>query len=156
MVSASIRVTSTSRLRGRCAPCSWRAHHAELRLTAVRVVATATAAWVDALAGTTTMVRNARKTVPGLRVLQKYAVRYGGDVNHRMGLDDAALIKDNHIAATESVAAALDAVHRHAPEVECDRLDQVAEAIKAGEQLVLLDGTPAVAATGVDFAASGH
>ncbi|WP_337905209.1 hypothetical protein [Cutibacterium avidum] len=119
-------------------------------------MATATAAWVDALAGTTTMVRNARKTVPGLRVLQKYAVRYGGDVNHRMGLDDAALIKDNHIAATESVAAALDAVHRHAPEVECDRLDQVAEAIKAGEQLVLLDGTPAVAATGVDFAASGH
>lgn len=152
-------------------------------------VATATAAWVDALAGSPTKVRDTRKTVPGLRVLQKYAVRCGGGVNHRMGLGDAALVKDNHIAAAGSVAAALAAVHRHAPEVdcevECDRLDQVSEAIEAGAQLVLLDNmspdlmaqavalarpagvrteasgglrlddAPAVAATGVDFVAVG-
>lgn len=106
-------------------------------------VATATAAWADALAGTPTKVRDTRKTVPGLRVLQKYAVRCGGGVNHRMGLGDAALIKDNHIAAAGSVAAAYAAVRRHAPdlavEVECDTLAQVAEAIAAGAGLLLLD-----------------
>ncbi|MPM42275.1 Nicotinate-nucleotide pyrophosphorylase [carboxylating] [bioreactor metagenome] len=106
-------------------------------------VATATAAWADALAATSTRVRDTRKTVPGLRVLQKYAVRCGGGVNHRMGLGDAALIKDNHIAAAGSVAAAYAAVRRHAPgisgEVECDTLAQVAEAIEAGADLLLLD-----------------
>jgi nicotinate-nucleotide pyrophosphorylase (carboxylating) len=106
-------------------------------------VATATAAWADALAGSETRVRDTRKTVPGLRVLQKYAVRCGGGVNHRMGLGDAALIKDNHIAAAGSVAAALAAVRAHAPgvtcEVECDTLDQVREAVAAGARLVLLD-----------------
>lgn len=106
-------------------------------------VATGTAAWADALAGTPTRVRDTRKTVPGLRVLQKYAVRCGGGVNHRMGLGDAALIKDNHIAAAGSVAAAYAAVRRHAPgltvEVECDTLTQVAEAIEAGADLLLLD-----------------
>ncbi|MFP5416328.1 MAG: carboxylating nicotinate-nucleotide diphosphorylase [Actinomycetes bacterium] len=106
-------------------------------------VATATAAWVDALAGTGTRVRDTRKTVPGLRVLQKYAVRCGGGLNHRMGLGDAALIKDNHVAAAGSVAAAFRAVREQAPdvdvEVECDTLEQVAEAIEAGAQLVLLD-----------------
>ncbi|QGF24177.1 carboxylating nicotinate-nucleotide diphosphorylase [Raineyella fluvialis] len=106
-------------------------------------VATATAAWADALAGTPTRVRDTRKTVPGLRVLQKYAVRCGGGVNHRMGLGDAALIKDNHIAAAGSVAAAFESVRRHAPqvaiEVECDTLDQVAQAIEVGADLLLLD-----------------
>lgn len=106
-------------------------------------VATGTAAWADALAGTGTLVRDTRKTVPGLRVLQKYAVRCGGGVNHRMGLGDAALIKDNHVAAAGSVAAAFAAVRAQAPgievEVECDTLAQVAEAIDAGAQLVLLD-----------------
>lgn len=106
-------------------------------------VATATAAWADALAGTGTRVRDTRKTVPGLRVLQKYAVRCGGGVNHRMGLGDAALIKDNHVAAAGSVAAAFRAVRAYAPdvavEVECDTLAQVAEAIEAGAGLVLLD-----------------
>lgn len=106
-------------------------------------VATATAAWADALQGTRCRVRDTRKTVPMLRVLQKYAVRCGGGVNHRMGLGDAALVKDNHIAAAGSVAAALDAVRAHAPEVECevecDTLDQVREAVEAGAQLVLLD-----------------
>lgn len=106
-------------------------------------VATATSAWVDALAGSGTQVRDTRKTVPGLRVLQKYAVRCGGGINHRMGLGDAALIKDNHVAAAGSVAAAFRAVRERAPEVpvelEVDRLDQVAEAIKVGADLVLLD-----------------
>ncbi|MEE8867927.1 MAG: carboxylating nicotinate-nucleotide diphosphorylase [Acidipropionibacterium acidipropionici] len=118
-------------------------------------VATATAAWADALStadgpsGSPTRVRDTRKTVPGLRVLQKYAVRCGGGVNHRMGLGDAALIKDNHIAAAGSVAAALAAVRAHAPdvpcEVECDTLDQVRQALTAGAHLVLLDNmAPAV------------
>lgn len=106
-------------------------------------VASATAAWADALAGTATSVRDTRKTVPGLRVLQKYAVRCGGGVNHRMGLGDAALIKDNHVAAAGSVAAAYQAVRAHAPtidvEVECDTVAQVAEAVAAGASLVLLD-----------------
>ncbi len=106
-------------------------------------VATATAAWTDALAGTDTRVRDTRKTVPGLRILQKYAVRCGGGVNHRMGLGDAALIKDNHVAAAGSVTAAFRAVRAHAPqvdvEVECDTLEQVAEAIEVGTDLVLLD-----------------
>ncbi|WOP17580.1 carboxylating nicotinate-nucleotide diphosphorylase [Raineyella sp. LH-20] len=120
-------------------------------------VATATAAWADALAGTPTRVRDTRKTVPGLRVLQKYAVRCGGGVNHRMGLGDAALIKDNHVAAAGSVAAAYAAVRRHAPqiavEVECDTLAQVAEAIEAGAQLVLLDNMDAeTARAAVDLA----
>ena len=106
-------------------------------------VATATAAWVDALGDSGVRVRDTRKTVPGLRVLQKYAVRCGGGVNHRMGLGDAALIKDNHVAAAGSITAALEAVRTHAPgvtcEVECDTLDQVREAVAAGAQLVLLD-----------------
>lgn len=106
-------------------------------------VATATADWVAVLEGTGARVRDTRKTVPGLRVLQKYAVRCGGGVNHRMGLGDAALIKDNHVAAAGSVTAALAAVREHAPhvavEVECDTLDQVGEAITAGAELILLD-----------------
>lgn len=106
-------------------------------------VATATAQWVDALTGTGTRVRDTRKTVPGLRVLQKYAVRCGGGVNHRMGLGDAALIKDNHVAAAGSVSAAFAAVRERAPqvavEVEVDDVDQLADAIAAGADLVLLD-----------------
>lgn len=106
-------------------------------------VATATAAWVRVLVGTTARVRDTRKTVPGLRVLQKYAVRCGGGVNHRMGLGDAALIKDNHVQAAGSVSAALQAVRAQAPEVpvevECDTLAQVREAVDAGAQLILLD-----------------
>lgn len=106
-------------------------------------VATATAAWVDAVTGTGARIRDTRKTVPGLRALQKYAVVGGGGVNHRMALGDAALIKDNHVAAAGSVAAAFRAVRELAPEVpvevECDTLDQVREAVEAGAELVLLD-----------------
>lgn len=120
-------------------------------------VATATAAWVDALRGTDCAVRDTRKTVPGLRVLQKYAVRCGGGVNHRMGLGDAALIKDNHVLAAGSVTAAFQAVRRQAPEVpvevECDTLDQVREAVDAGASLILLDNmTPDAARAAVAIA----
>jgi nicotinate-nucleotide pyrophosphorylase (carboxylating) len=106
-------------------------------------VATLTARWVDAVAGTAAQVRDTRKTVPGLRALQKHAVRCGGGVNHRMGLGDAALVKDNHVAAAGGVRQAYDAVRRHAPdiavEVECDTLEQVRQAVDAGARLVLLD-----------------
>jgi nicotinate-nucleotide pyrophosphorylase (carboxylating) len=106
-------------------------------------VATATRAWVDAVAGTEARIRDTRKTLPGLRLLEKYAVRCGGGVNHRLGLGDAVLIKDNHVAAAGSVGAALAAARRHAPdlpcEVEVDTLDQLDEVLALGAELVLLD-----------------
>ncbi|MYW94998.1 carboxylating nicotinate-nucleotide diphosphorylase [Amycolatopsis rubida] len=106
-------------------------------------VATATAAWVSAIEGTGAAVRDSRKTTPGLRLLQKYAVRCGGGVNHRMGLGDAVLIKDNHVVAAGSVTAALAAAREHAPrlacEVEVDDLAQLDEALTAGADEVLLD-----------------
>jgi nicotinate-nucleotide pyrophosphorylase (carboxylating) len=112
-------------------------------LTHLSGVATATRAWADALDGTGCAVRDTRKTIPGLRPLQKYAVRCGGGLNHRMGLGDAALIKDNHVAAAGGVAQAIKAVRAAAPdlplEVECDDLDQVREALEAGAELILLD-----------------
>ena len=106
-------------------------------------VASLTRRWVDAVAGTGAAIRDTRKTTPGLRSLEKYAVRCGGGVNHRMALGDAALVKDNHVAAAGGIAAAVAAVRSHAPEipleVECDTLDQVREAIDGGVELVLLD-----------------
>ncbi|SDD95241.1 carboxylating nicotinate-nucleotide diphosphorylase [Rhodococcus tukisamuensis] len=106
-------------------------------------IATATAAWVDEVAGTDCQIRDSRKTLPGLRSLQKYAVRMGGGVNHRMGLGDAALIKDNHVAAAGSVVAALRAVRAAAPDIECevevDSLAQLDEVLAEGVDLVLLD-----------------
>jgi nicotinate-nucleotide pyrophosphorylase (carboxylating) len=106
-------------------------------------VATATAAWVDAVAGTRAQIRDTRKTLPGLRLLEKYAVRCGGGVNHRLGLGDAVLIKDNHVAAAGSVGAALEAARAAAPdlpyEVEVDTLDQLDEVLRLGAELVLLD-----------------
>ena len=109
-------------------------------------IATATAAWVDAVKGTKAKIRDTRKTLPGLRALQKYAVRVGGGVNHRMGLGDAALIKDNHVAAAGSVVDALRAVRAAAPdlpcEVEVDTLEQLDEVLGEDVQLVLLDNFP--------------
>ncbi len=106
-------------------------------------VATATAQWADAVAGSGTRVRDTRKTTPGLRVLEKYAVRCGGGVNHRMSLSDAALVKDNHVVAAGGVAAAFEAVRAMWPglpvEVEVDSLGQLAEVLDAGADLVLLD-----------------
>jgi len=112
-------------------------------LTHLSGIATATRAWADALAGTGCAVRDTRKTTPGLRQLEKYAVRCGGGLNHRMGLGDAALIKDNHVAAAGGIAAAIAAVRAAAArlplEVECDTQTQVLAALDAGAELILLD-----------------
>jgi nicotinate-nucleotide pyrophosphorylase (carboxylating) len=106
-------------------------------------IATTTADWVTAAEGTKARIRDTRKTLPGLRALQKYAVRVGGGVNHRLGLGDAALIKDNHVAAAGSVVAALRAVRAVAPdlpcEVEVDSLEQLDEVFAEDVQLILLD-----------------
>ncbi|MCZ2846828.1 carboxylating nicotinate-nucleotide diphosphorylase [Modestobacter sp. VKM Ac-2978] len=106
-------------------------------------IATATRAWVDAVAGTGAVVLDTRKTTPGLRPLEKYAVRCGGGSNKRMGLYDVAMVKDNHVAAAGSVAAAVSLVRERAPritvQVECDTLEQVGEAVDAGADFLLLD-----------------
>lgn len=98
---------------------------------------------VEALAGTGADVRDTRKTIPGLRALQKYAVRCGGGVNHRMSLGDAALIKDNHIVAAGGVEAAFRKVRERNPaialEIEVDTIEQLRTALAAGADLVLLD-----------------
>ncbi|MEN9305005.1 MAG: hypothetical protein RLY76_273 [Actinomycetota bacterium] len=106
-------------------------------------IASLTAQWVKEMAGTNAKVRDTRKTTPGLRELEKYAVRMGGGTNHRMTLSDGALIKDNHIAAAGSVTAAINAVRQEFPgteiEVEVDNLEQLKEALSAGVEMVLLD-----------------
>ena len=106
-------------------------------------VATLTRRWADALAGTGCVVRDTRKTTPGLRFLEKYAVRCGGGANHRMGLSDAALVKDNHVLAAGGVAEAFAAIrHLEAAipvEIEVDSLDGLRVAIDAGADTVLLD-----------------
>jgi nicotinate-nucleotide pyrophosphorylase (carboxylating) len=112
-------------------------------LTHLSGIATLTARWVDAVAGTGATIRDTRKTLPGLRVAQKYAVRCGGGSNHRMGLGDQALIKDNHVLAAGGVVPAIAAVRARFPdvfcEVECDTVDQVAQAVSQRVELVLLD-----------------
>jgi nicotinate-nucleotide pyrophosphorylase (carboxylating) len=109
-------------------------------------IASETARWVQEVAGTNAAIRDTRKTLPGLRLLQKYAVRVGGGVNHRLGLGDAALIKDNHVAAAGSVLAALQAVRAAAPELPCevevDSLEQLDEILGENVELVLLDNFP--------------
>jgi nicotinate-nucleotide pyrophosphorylase (carboxylating) len=108
-------------------------------------IATATRAWVDAVAGTSARIRDTRKTTPGLRDLEKYAVRCGGGVNHRRGLDDAILIKDNHVTSAGGVGAALDRVAAAYPageyvvQVEVDDLAQLDEALAHGAREILLD-----------------
>ena len=144
-------------------------------------VATATRALADAVAGYKARIVCTRKTTPGLRTLEKEAVRLGGGANHRFGLDDAMLIKDNHIALAGGVRPALERARRHAGhlvkiELEVDTLDQLAEALDHGLDAVLLDNmdpptlrravteasgrinletAPIVAATGVDLISSG-
>jgi nicotinate-nucleotide pyrophosphorylase (carboxylating) len=129
-------------------------------LTHLSGIATVTRAWADAIAGTGAFVRDTRKTLPGLRVLEKYAVRCGGGVNHRMSLSDAALIKDNHVAAAGSVAAAFAAVRAQAPgvplEVECDTLEEVTEALAAGADLILLDNFDVPGLAAAVRLADGH
>lgn len=107
-------------------------------------IATATAAFVAAVAGTGARITDTRKTTPGLRAIEKYAVRCGGGANHRFGLDDAVLIKDNHIAVAGGVAVAIRRAraavgHLVMVEVEVDTLEQLAEAMTASPDAVLLD-----------------
>jgi nicotinate-nucleotide pyrophosphorylase (carboxylating) len=106
-------------------------------------VATLTRRWADALEATPATVRDTRKTTPGLRVLEKYAVRCGGGVNHRMGLSDMALVKDNHVLAAGGVAEAyrlVRSLEASIPvEIEVDNVEGLAEAIEAGADEVLLD-----------------
>lgn len=109
-------------------------------------VATLTRQWVDAIEGTGAAVRDTRKTTPGLRALEKYAVRCGGGVNHRMSLSDAAMVKDNHVIAAGGVAEAFRAVRAEFPdvpvEVEGDSVEDVVAAVEAGADLVLVDNMP--------------
>jgi nicotinate-nucleotide pyrophosphorylase (carboxylating) len=106
-------------------------------------IATATSIYVQAVSGTGAEVLDTRKTAPGLRELDKAAVRCGGGVNHRLRLDDAVLIKDNHVAVAGGVRRAIDRVRAQRPdlpvEVEVDRLDQLDEALEAGAETILLD-----------------
>ncbi|MGO1049835.1 carboxylating nicotinate-nucleotide diphosphorylase [Crossiella sp. CA198] len=121
-------------------------------------VATATAAWVDAVSGTGCVVRDSRKTMPGVRLLQKYAVRCGGGENHRLGLGDAVLIKDNHVVAAGGVVQALKLARQHAPhlpcEVEVGTLEELDLVLGEQASLVLLDNfTPEQCAEAVRRAA---
>lgn len=112
-------------------------------------IASLTRQWVDALGVDGPRVRDSRKTHPGLRALEKYAVRCGGGVNHRMSLSDEALIKDNHVVAAGGVAEAFSAVRAEFPgirvEIEVDTLEQLDEALDAGADLIMIDNfTPAL------------
>ncbi len=107
-------------------------------------VATVTRRFVDAVEGTGTKILDTRKTLPGMRVLEKYAVRVGGGVNHRSSLSEGILVKENHLTACGGVAAAVKAIRKAAPhtlkvEVEASTLDQVEEAVEAGVDSILLD-----------------
>lgn len=119
-------------------------------------IASETANWVAELKGTKCLVRDTRKTTPGYRVLEKYAVRMGGGTNHRMSLSDAALIKDNHIAAAGGVSQAFSAVRKAYPraaiEIEVDNLDQLREVLPLNPDLVLLDNmSPSLCAQAVEI-----
>ncbi|MBN9365419.1 MAG: carboxylating nicotinate-nucleotide diphosphorylase, partial [Comamonadaceae bacterium] len=116
-------------------------------LQLLSAVATKTRTYVDAVAGTRARIVDTRKTLPGLRLAQKYAVRVGGGTNHRIGLHDAVLIKENHIAAAGGVTAVLQAAQAVAAqaafiEIEVETLEQLAEALAAGATMVLLDNMP--------------
>jgi nicotinate-nucleotide pyrophosphorylase (carboxylating) len=107
-------------------------------------IATQTAAYVEEIAGTGARVVDTRKTTPGLRVLEKYAVRVGGGTNHRTGLYDGVLIKENHIAAAGGIAEAVRLARAYIPhtlkiEVETETMDQVAQALQAGADIIMLD-----------------
>ena len=110
-------------------------------------ISTLTNQWVNEISGTKCQIRDTRKTTPGLRVLEKFAVRMGGGVNHRLSLSQAALIKDNHIMAAGSITAAFDAIKKEFPdksiEIEVDSIDQLKEAIKLKPDLILLDNMSA-------------
>lgn len=128
--------------------------NAQALLTAERValnlmqrmsgIAGVTAEYVREIEGTGAFLVDTRKTTPGLRMLEKYAVTCGGGRNHRLGLDNGIMLKDNHIAVAGSITAAVARAKAHAPvltkiEVECDRIEQVREALEAGADVIMLD-----------------
>jgi nicotinate-nucleotide pyrophosphorylase (carboxylating) len=138
------RSTKVAVIRGRARPVLAAERVALNLLCRVSGVASATRVLADAIAGYKARIVCTRKTTPGLRLLEKYAVRLGGGANHRFGLDDAMLIKDNHIAMAGSVTKALErakaaAGHLVKIELEVDTLDQLAEALDCGVDAVLLD-----------------
>ena len=107
-------------------------------------IANETARYVAAIAGTKARLIDTRKTTPGLRMMEKHAVTCGGGLNHRLGLDNGVMIKDNHIAVCGSISAAVERARKKLPvltklEVECDRLEQVEEAVKAGADVIMFD-----------------
>ncbi|MBR6051672.1 MAG: carboxylating nicotinate-nucleotide diphosphorylase, partial [Clostridia bacterium] len=107
-------------------------------------IATKTRYYVDIIAGTGARIADTRKATPGMRVLEKYAVRVGGGYNHRMNLSDGVLIKDNHIVAAGGIKNAVAAAKRHAPhtlkiEVETENEDEIREALEAGADIIMLD-----------------
>ena len=107
-------------------------------------IATETARYVDAISGTNARLVDTRKTTPGLRMLEKHAATCGGALNHRLGLDNGVMIKDNHIAVCGGIGKAVQRARRQLPvltklEVECDRLEQVREALDAGVDVIMLD-----------------
>ena len=110
-------------------------------------IATLTARYVERIAGTGAQLVDTRKTTPGLRALEKHAVACGGGRNHRLGLDSGVMLKDNHIAVCGGIAEAVARARSRVPvltriEVECDRLDQVEEALAAGADVIMLDNMP--------------
>src|SRR6202022_32444 len=115
-------------------------------------IATETARYAAAIAGTKARLIDTRKTTPGLRMLEKHAVTCGGGLNHRLGLDNGVMIKDNHIAVCGSIAAAVERARKKLPvltklEVECDSLGQSEEAVKAGVDVIMLDNMSVVEMT---------
>ncbi|HAR53419.1 MAG TPA: nicotinate-nucleotide diphosphorylase (carboxylating), partial [Roseovarius nubinhibens] len=107
-------------------------------------IAGLTAQYVQEIEGTKAILLDSRKTTPGLRMLEKYAVTCGGGRSHRLGLDNGIMLKDNHIAVAGGIRAAVERAKAYAPmltkiEVECDRLDQVDEALAAGVDVIMLD-----------------
>jgi nicotinate-nucleotide pyrophosphorylase (carboxylating) len=138
------RGAGLARLDGRAAPILTGERLALNLLQRLSGVATVTRRYADAVAGTGASVSDTRKTTPGLRLYEKYAVRVGGGRNHRMGLDAAVLIKDNHIVVAGGVASAIRAARAGDPaslpvQIEIDTLDQLAEALAVGVDAVLLD-----------------
>ena len=128
-------------------------------LQLLSAVATVTRRYVNAIAGTHAAIVDTRKTLPGLRLAQKYAVKVGGGVNHRLGLYDGILIKENHIAAAGGVRAALEAARQIVPpgiwiQIEVETLEQLREALDAGARMILLDNMdPGMLRAAVDIAA---
>ncbi|WP_448381504.1 carboxylating nicotinate-nucleotide diphosphorylase [Gloeomargarita sp.] len=125
-------------------------------------IASLTRQYVERLRGTGVQVVDTRKTTPGLRLLEKYAIRVGGGVNHRLGLDDAVLVKENHIAAAGGIQAAVQAIRQRMPhplglEIEVEHIEQIPEALACDPQRILLDNmTPEVLTQAVRLIRQSH